>query len=71
MVEPDWKGIGTLFMEIKEPGMNVWLQKKCTIPRSFVVIVIVGLWSKDNGKFAFFKWIFPFLSGDYITNDAF
>jgi len=57
-------------MKIEEPGMNVWLQKKGAIPRHFVVIVVIGLWGKGNGKFALFERIFPFLSGDYIPNDA-
>ena len=70
MVEPDWKGIGTMFMEIKEPGMKVWLQKKGAIPRHFVVIVIIGLRGKGNGKFALFKGILPFLRSDNITNYA-
>jgi len=29
------------------------------------------LWVIGNREFALFKWIFPLLSGDYITNDAF
>ena len=51
--------------------MDIWLQKEGAIPRIFVIIVVVGLWGKADGKFALFKWIFPFLSGDHITNDAF
>jgi len=58
-------------MEIKEPEVNIWLQKKGAIPRGFVVIVVICLWGKVNEKFAFIEWIFPFLSSDYITNDAF
>jgi len=51
--------------------VDIGLHKESAIPRIFVVIVVVGLWGKDNEKFALFKWIFSFLSGDYIPNDGF
>ena len=51
--------------------MNIWLKKECSVPSIFVVIVIVGLWIVVNGEFAFYKWIFPLLSGNDISNDAF
>ena len=50
--------------------MKGWLQKKGAIPRHFVIIVVIGLRGKGNGKFALFKWIRPFLHGDNITNNA-
>ena len=57
-------------MEIKEPWVDIGLHKESAIPRIFVVIVVVGLWGKDNEKFALFKWILPFLRSDNITNYA-
>jgi len=71
MEKPYGEGICTLFMKIKKPGMNIWLNQECAIPRIFVIIVIECLWNIINGKGSLFKWIFPLLSGDHRFDNAF
>ena len=50
--------------------MDIWLNKKCSTPSVFVIIVIKSLWSKGNGKRAVLEWIFPLLGSDNGFDNA-
>jgi len=58
-------------MEIEKPGMNIWMQEKCSIPGIFVVVIIESLWGQRHRELVLFKWIFPLLSINNILDNAF
>jgi len=51
--------------------MYIWLKKECAVPRIFIVIVVIGLRLKFNGKRTLFKWIFLLLSSNVRFDDTF
>ena len=61
VIEPNWKGVWAIVVNIEEPGMGLKMVKERTIPCHSIIIVIKCLRRKWYKAF-FLKWIFQLLS---------